>query len=266
MKHFQKIHELRNHLQSLNQSIGFVPTMGALHEGHLSLIKKAKEQTQVVVCSIFVNPTQFNDLNDYEKYPITLEDDLNKLENIKCDVVFYPTITEMYPTGLTSLTNYPLGNLETILEGKFRPGHFQGVCNIVDRLLQAVKPNKLFMGEKDFQQIAVVRKLLELTKSSVELIACPTIRSAEGLALSSRNQKLSEAQKKQAISIYKGFELKDHTEFQQYLLDNGFNSVDYIFCADPFTLEEKKMGEKPYIILVAAFIGGIRLIDNKLFL
>lgn len=237
--------------------------MGALHEGHLALIKSSVATSELTVCSIFVNPTQFNDPSDFEKYPVTLSEDIEKLEQVGCDVVFYPSVSEMYPNGTADLKSYNLGLLETILEGKYRPGHFQGVCVVVDLLLQAVQPTKLFMGEKDYQQIAVVQKMLELTSSSVELVKCPTVRSAEGLALSSRNARLSDEQKVQALSIYKGFTLSTEAAFKQSLLENGFESIDYVACVDPQTLQEKPYGEKPCLILVAAFIGGVRLIDNK---
>lgn len=250
----------------MGKSIGFVPTMGALHEGHLALIQASKASCQITVCSIFVNPTQFNDPTDFEKYPVTLAADLEKLEIEGCDVLFFPTVSEMYPNGTSQLQSYDLGTLETILEGKYRPGHFQGVCVVVDKLLQAVQPFKLFMGEKDFQQIAVVRKMLEITRSNVELVPCSTVRSPEGLALSSRNARLSEDQKEQALAIYRGFSLSSKEEFTQLLFDNGFESIDYVACTDPITLHEKPYGEKPYVILVAAFLGGVRLIDNKSFL
>lgn len=266
MIQFQKTSELQSYLQSTGKSIGFVPTMGALHEGHLALIQASKAVCEITVCSIFVNPTQFNDPSDFEKYPATLEADLEKLAKEACDVVFYPSVSEMYPKGFQDLPFYAIGFLETILEGKYRPGHFQGVCIVVNLLLQAVQPHQLFMGEKDYQQVAVVRKMLEITDSTVELIPCPTVRSSTGLALSSRNARLTELQKEQALTIYKGFSLSNLEDFKQSLLQNGFDSIDYIACVDPFTLAEKAMGDKPYLILVAAFIGGVRLIDNKLFL
>lgn len=266
MKQFQKTSDLQSYLKTIDKSIGFVPTMGALHEGHLALIQSSKAICGITVCSIFVNPTQFNDPSDFQKYPVTLDADLEKLETEGCDVVFFPTVSEMYPNGISNLRKYDLGTLETILEGKYRPGHFQGVCVIVDLLLKAVKPSKLFMGEKDFQQIAVVRKMLEITGSNVKLVPCSTVRSHEGLALSSRNARLSMAQKEQALAIFQGFSLSSKEEFIQLLFDNGFDSIDYVECADPYTLFEKPYGEKPCIILVAAFLGGVRLIDNKLFL
>lgn len=248
-----------------NMTIGFAPTMGALHEGHLSLLNRSKSECDLTVCSIFVNPTQFNDPADYEKYPVTIDKDLSLLEKAGCDVVFLPSIEDMYPHGTIELIQYDLGNLERVMEGKFRPGHFQGVCNIVNRLLDVVMPNKLFMGEKDYQQIAVIKHILSITNMEIEMVTCATIRSSEGLALSSRNLKLSEQQKKQALAIFNGFQLNGPDEIRQNLLDNGFDHVDYVCCADPETLEEKPFGDKPYIILVAAFLGGVRLIDNKIF-
>jgi pantoate--beta-alanine ligase len=265
LKQFQKTSELQSYLKTMGKSIGFVPTMGALHEGHLALIQASKSACEITVCSIFINPTQFNDPTDFEKYPITLAEDLEKLEKVGCDVVFYPTVSEMYPAGTKQVKTYHLGLLETILEGKYRPGHFQGVCVVVDLLIQAVQPHKLFMGEKDYQQMAVVRKMLEITGSDVELIPCATVRSPEGLALSSRNARLSSKQKEQALAIYRGFDLASQAEFTQSLLENGFDSVDYIACVDPLTLKEKTYRDHPCLILVAAFIGGVRLIDNKIF-
>lgn len=263
MKQFQTQESLKSFLQSTHGTIGFVPTMGALHAGHLALIKAAKEACDFVVCSIFVNPTQFNDASDFEKYPKTLTNDLHLLTEIGCDAVYSPEVADLYPTGMLNLPFYPLGRLEESLEGASRPGHFQGVCVVVDRLLQAVNPDFLFMGEKDFQQIAVIRKMLEITNSKVQLIACPTVRESSGLAMSSRNSRLSAEQKIQATTIYQGFQSTSAAAFEAALLANGFESIDYIACCDPITLENKPWGERPCQLLVAAFIGGVRLIDNQ---
>lgn len=265
MKQYQTQKELQEYLQSTSKSIGFVPTMGALHEGHLSLIQTAKGQCELVVCSIFVNPTQFNDLSDFEKYPKTLEEDLQKLTEVGCDVVYFPEVQDIYPDGMDNLPSYDLGNLERVLEGEFRPGHFQGVCVVVDRLLQAVQPGYLFMGQKDYQQVAVVDRLLALTSHNCKLIACPTVRENSGLAMSSRNMRLNNEQREKACAIFKGFESSTQEEYQQRLLDAGFDSIDYIACCDPNTLELKPWKAKPCVILVAAFIGGVRLIDNQIF-
>jgi pantoate--beta-alanine ligase len=265
MKVFYTIASIKDFLKSSEKTIGFVPTMGALHEGHLALIRESKTSCELTVCSVFVNPTQFNDPEDFNKYPITLNDDLNKLAERDCDVVFCPAVLEMYPNGLQQMKNYELGKLETILEGKFRPGHFQGVCQVVDLLLEIVAPTKLFMGEKDFQQIAVIRKMMATNHPQIELIPCPTIRSTDGLALSSRNTRLNEQQKLQALAIFKGFHLNDLEAFKGLLINNGFEKIDYIACVDPDSFEEKKPGQFHYVILVAAYIGGVRLIDNKIF-
>lgn len=267
--------------RSKNASIGFVPTMGALHEGHMSLIKKSKESGAITVCSIFVNPTQFNDPKDFEKYPKTIQEDLENLEKAGCELVFLPSVAEMYPQGMNQLPQYPLGRLEELWEGAHRPGHFQGVCVIVHRLLEAVRPDILFMGSKDFQQVAVIQHLIAnySFEPPIKLISCETIREASGLAMSSRNVRLSEEQKKQALAIYQGFDIirtalakqaqvsiaNLEKNFEQQLLDAGFDSVDYIAFADPNTLEPITDLSQTFVVLVAAFIGGVRLIDNQLF-
>ncbi|MFL0163300.1 pantoate--beta-alanine ligase [Aquirufa salirivi] len=283
-----KIFETKQALQDFidghrlkNTLIGFVPTMGALHAGHLSLIEKSKQHGTVTVCSIFVNPTQFNDPKDFEKYPKTLDEDIQKLELTGCEALFLPSVEEMYPEGMHQLPHYSLGRLEELWEGAHRPGHFQGVCVIVHRLLEAVRPDLLLMGSKDFQQVAVIRYLLAhySFEPKIELISCETIREASGLAMSSRNVRLSPEQKIQALAIYHGFDmirmamLEQKTrntealeqQFGQQLLDAGFESVDYIAFADPISLEPITDLSQTFVVLVAAFIGGIRLIDNQLF-
>jgi pantoate--beta-alanine ligase len=189
--------------QTSGQSIGFVPTMGALHEGHISLITISKKSTSLTVCSIFVNPTQFNDPKDFQKYPVTLEKDIALLEKAGADVLFLPEITEIYPQGTTHLENYDLGPLETLLEGKYRPGHFQGVCQVMQRLLHLVRPDHLFMGSKDYQQCMVVQRLLGIMELPATLHRCPIIREADGLAMSSRNARLNPTQRANATAIYR---------------------------------------------------------------
>lgn len=265
MRQYQTQKELQEYLLSTTQSIGFVPTMGALHEGHLSLIQIAKQQCDLVVCSIFINPTQFNDLSDFEKYPKTLDEDLQKLQAIGCDVVYFPDVDDIYPNGTKNLPQYDLGNLEKVLEGEFRPGHFQGVCVVVDRLLQAVKPNSLFLGQKDYQQVAVIERLLEMTQQKIQLIACPTVRENNGLAMSSRNLRLSTEQQEKASAIYQGFDSPTEDAFKQTLLEAGFESIDYVACCHPKTLEKRPWKESPCVLLVAAYMGGVRLIDNQIY-
>src|SRR5579872_6663216 len=185
------------------QSIGFVPTMGALHEGHISLITISKKTTSLTVCSIFVNPTQFNDPKDFQKYPVTIEKDIALLEKAGTDVLFLPGVEEVYPQGTSALEQYDIGPLETIFEGKYRPGHFQGVCQVMRRLLEIVRPDQLFMGSKDYQQCMVVQRLLGLIGIPATLHRCPILREPDGLAMSSRNMRLTPAQRSQATAIYK---------------------------------------------------------------
>lgn len=255
--------------------IGFVPTMGALHNGHIALIDQSKKNTGVTVCSIFVNPTQFNNPSDYQLYPNTIEKDIEKLEAAGCDVLFLPAIAEMYPQGTTNLEHYDLGYLETLLEGKFRPGHFQGVCQVMNRLLTMVKAHKLFMGQKDYQQCMVVSRLLQLMKSPTELITCPTLREADGLAMSSRNMRLSPEDRQKAIAIYKSLSLIKQEcnnggawpvikgKATQLLTDAGFK-IDYVELTDAKTLEPATDQNGPRVALIAAFLHDVRLIDNML--
>jgi pantoate--beta-alanine ligase len=188
--------------RAAGRRIGFVPTMGALHAGHISLIGQSKNIASLTVCSIFVNPTQFNDPRDFQKYPITIENDIYLLERAGVDVLFLPEVEEMYPDGLNDLETYALGRLELLWEGKSRPGHFQGVCQVVRRLLENVDPDRLFMGQKDYQQCLVIRRLLDLMGSKISLQTCPIMREADGLAMSSRNQRLTPAERQRAPAIY----------------------------------------------------------------
>ncbi|MGF6848390.1 pantoate--beta-alanine ligase [Chitinophaga sp. W3I9] len=277
---FKRSSDLKKHLDLVrksNKSIGFVPTMGALHAGHLSLIQAARQENDVVVCSIFVNPTQFNDPKDFEKYPITIEEDIKKLNNASTDILFLPSVEEMYPEGLESDLHYDFGDLETILEGKFRPGHFQGVGRIVHKLLDIVQPDQLFMGQKDLQQCLIVRRLLVITHSPVKLVVCPTEREKDGLAMSSRNARLSPAARKKAVGIYqallhiknnfgKGLHFMEgaHEAFDA-LKTQGFEPeyVD-ILQLDNDTLVhlDQPPGNATVVVAVAAWLDGVRLIDN----
>jgi len=207
---FKRAGDLTGWLQqqrSLGRSIGFVPTLGALHPGHISLIDISKKTTEITVCSIFVNPTQFNDPTDFQKYPKTIEKDIYLLEKAGTDVLFLPEVDEMYPGGTKDLEKYDLGGLETLLEGKYRPGHFQGVCQVMRRLLDMVGPNDLFMGQKDYQQCMVVGRLIELMKADIRLHPCPIVREADGLAMSSRNLRLTAAEREKAPAIYRALTL-----------------------------------------------------------
>lgn len=255
---------------------GFVPTMGALHKGHLSLIAESRKHAGVTVCSIFVNPTQFNDAKDFEKYPKTLEQDILLLEKGGTDILFLPSVSEMYPDGLTNLEHYDLGYLETILEGKFRPGHFQGVCQVMYRLLKLVQPDLLFMGQKDYQQCMVVKRLLQLMGSKTRLVPSPTVRESSGLAMSSRNMRLSAGQRGEAVEISTVLHfIKENLHNTplpalkaaavEKLQQAGFK-VDYVETANADNLElvEEWDGKTPLVALIAAFLGDIRLIDNMI--
>jgi len=247
--------------------------MGALHEGHISLIAISKRSTGLTVCSIFVNPTQFNDPKDFQKYPMTLEKDIPMLEKAGVDILFLPEVTEMYPTGTKGLETYDLGPLETLLEGKFRPGHFQGVCQVMRRLLEKVRPDHLFMGSKDYQQCMVVQRLLTIMEQPTVLHRCPIVREADGLAMSSRNLRLTPEQRPNATAIYRALMVMKTgfaTQPVPNLIDNGLRilesagfRVDYLSVADALTLEPVP-GPSPsgVVALVAAFLGDIRLIDN----
>ena len=280
MIQFKKASDLRLYLEKQREKgrkIGFVPTMGALHEGHISLIHESAKNNQISVCSIFVNPTQFNDPSDLDKYPVTLEEDIRKLFQAGCDILFLPGIPEMYPDGTQLTKKYDLGYLETILEGSFRPGHFQGVVTIVHRLLEIVKPDNLYMGQKDYQQCMVIRQLLRQTglEKEIHLQIQSTKREADGLAMSSRNMRLLPDQRALAVSIYETLRfIKDNytktgleqlkKEAEKRLTDRGFR-VDYIEIADAATLLPVKNNDNGQLVaLAAAFIGDVRLIDNLL--
>ena len=268
--------------RSAGKQIGFVPTMGALHSGHISLIDISKKAVPVTVCSIFVNPTQFNDPKDFQKYPITIEKDIYLLEKAGTDVLFLPESAELYPGGTKGLENYDLGPLEQLLEGKYRPGHFQGVCQVVRRLLDIVQPDHLFMGQKDYQQCMVIRRLLEITGSAVLLHPCPIVREPDGLAMSSRNMRLSEIEREKATAIFRALSLirelnaaagpgpiPDRAEMIQRassILEQNDFRIDYVEIADPVTLEPVMhwTGQEKVIALVAAFQGEVRLIDNMI--
>lgn len=269
---------LKKHLLRLKTegSLGFVPTMGALHEGHLQLIRTAKAENTAVVSSIFVNPAQFNDPKDFQKYPITLEEDIRKLVKEDCDVLFLPEVSGIYPEGYTNLEQYDLGMLDTILEGSSRPGHFQGVCQVVNRLLDVVEPHILYLGQKDYQQCMVIQRLINLTGKAVELRICPTRREANGLAMSSRNMRLSLEGKEKASAIFQLLSYaKAHIQPGQlsgltahgvrFLTDHGFRP-DYVSFAHATNLEPKDHwdGKERLVMLVAAFIEEVRLIDNMI--
>lgn len=258
--------------------IGFVPTMGALHQGHLNLVEAARKSCNLVVVSIFVNPTQFNDPNDFARYPTPLAKDLDLLLAQGCHVLYLPTTADIYPLGLQHLPQYQLGYLDTILEAQYRPGHFQGVCQVVDRLLQAVAPTTLFLGQKDLQQCRVIARMLEQTPhgQTTQLTIINTVRESDGLAMSSRNMHLSAEGRKKAVAIYEALQMlqqKLHTgavdwllqEAETYLRAAGL-TPEYVCIADAVSLQPctEWDGKQPLVALIAAYLEGVRLIDNML--
>lgn len=259
-------------------SIGFVPTMGALHDGHLSLIRQSKKAAKLTVCSIFVNPTQFNDPTDFEKYPSTIEADIQLLLSVKCDVLFLPSVNEMYPDGTAIKTSFDFGFLAQTLEGKFRPGHFDGMAHIVEQLLLSVKPDLLFMGQKDYQQAMIVKSMILQRKIKTELVVCAIKRESDGLAMSSRNVRLDAASRALAVLLSKCLKKmksaiqKKHAIDAHALVDLGKElltkesafEVEYIAWRDATDLSEfdSLAAGQSSVLLVAAWIGGVRLIDN----
>ncbi len=272
---FHKINDLQNYLRKSNKTIGFVPTMGALHLGHISLVERAKSENDLVVVSIFVNPTQFNNKADLVNYPRTPESDYKMLEECKTDIVFSPETDEMYPSERSEEKKLDIGKLGEVMEGVYRPGHFNGVIQVVSQLFNIVKPDKAYFGEKDFQQLTVIRFMVKSFNFNVEIVACPTVREKNGLAMSSRNLKLSEDGKKEAETISKALyfikenkEKYDPDQIKQKAIDmiesSGKLKTEYIEIADEKTLEPiKSWNEKKHVRSFAAvFCEGIRLIDN----
>jgi len=273
---FNNIKNLQEHLSSVNdnETVGFVPTMGALHQGHLSLIKRAQEKSDIIVVSIFVNPTQFDNPEDLVKYPRTLESDCKLLESVNCDIVFTPTAEEVYGNTIQSKF-FTFDGLEHQMEGKFRDGHFNGVGTIVKRLFEIVKPTNAFFGEKDFQQLQIIKKMVEKHNIPVNIVGCKIFREDDGLAMSSRNTRLSDEHRIAAPFIYKTIK-KAKKKFKKKSAKKVINWVEkkfkkhplleleYFEIADEKTLQsinKKEKGEK-YRAFIAVFAGEIRLIDN----
>ena len=284
MKVISTVAELVSAVEEAKQkskSIGLVPTMGALHEGHLSLVKRARSENDVVVVSVFVNPIQFNNKEDLEKYPRTVENDLKLLDEAGVDVAFTPAVEEMYPEPVTTV--YHFGKIEEVMEGPRRPGHFSGVAVVVRRLFELARPDRAYFGEKDFQQIAVIRDLLRQMKSDIELVACPIVRAEDGLALSSRNMRLGKAARDIAPAIYATLqqalemsEYEDVDDVKLWVLDtlSSFHEVhdtpdglrfepEYFEIVDDTTLQPisdwcEATGS---VGCIAVWLDGVRLID-----
>ena len=279
MYRFETIATLRQYLNSIRseQTIGLVPTMGALHEGHITLIETARRENDVVVSSIFVNPAQFNNPDDLARYPRTLEEDCQKLEAAGCNVVFAPSVSEMYPEPPTLRLNF--GELETIMEGAFRPGHFNGVGIVVAKLFNIVQANRAYFGQKDLQQVAVIRRLIRDLSFPVELIRCPIIREADGLAMSSRNRNLSPDERAQAVALFEALTLahelitEGHSSTQAKAAVTGFFAsnpnfrLEYVEVvnADTLQLANEVLAPGQTAICLAAHLGKVRLIDNLIF-
>ena len=259
--------------REMGKKIGFAPTMGALHQGHLSLYKAAKKENDEVISSIFVNPTQFNNPDDFQKYPKTLEKDLELLEKAGVDAVYVPNVEEMYPDGLNS-KKYDFDGLENEMEGKYRPGHFDGVGTIVEELFRQVQPHNAYFGEKDYQQLAIIKKMVEKTKLSVKIHGVPTLREEDGLAMSSRNVRLTETQRKEATIIYETltkvkewFKVISLEEIKQRVTEIFKNSnfeLEYFVIADEEMLKEANAIDenKEYRAFIVAYADTVRLIDN----
>lgn len=259
------------------KNIGFVPTMGALHEGHLSLIARAKAETNLVICSIFVNPAQFNDPSDLKWYPRPIENDIAMLTNAGCDALFIPEVEDIYPAGLDQLTVFELGHLESFLEGSSRPGHFQGVANVVNRLLSITTPDFMYLGQKDFQQVKVLERLLTITGSPTRIVICPILREKSGLAMSSRNTRLTPEQLSYAAVIFESLQFAQ-VNYQQFTPEQlklicankiesaGPARVDYLaFCdADSFLPVADWQDAKHIVAVTAVVVGKVRLLDNMM--
>jgi pantoate--beta-alanine ligase len=256
-----------------NKSIGFVPTMGALHQGHIELVKRSVAENDVSVVSIFVNPTQFNDTNDLLKYPRTLVADCKLLQEIAVDIVFAPDVKEIYPAP--DVRRFHFGILETVMEGQFRPGHFNGVAQVVSRLFDIVEPDRAYFGEKDFQQLAIIRELVKQLKWNIRIVACPIVREKDGLAMSSRNARLNENQREKAVHIFKTLSksklLREEYTVQavkQWVIDqiNAVSElrVEYFDIVDGCTLQSVgDWSDTEYPVgCIAVYAGEVRLIDN----
>mgnify|MGYP000883790434 CR=1 FL=1 len=277
MQIFKNVDQIKStiaRLKAEGKSIAFIPTMGALHEGHLSLINSAK--TNIKVCSIFINPTQFNNKEDLEKYPRTPEEDIRLLlENSTCDILFLPSYSEIYPNDFSPI-DFNFGSLAYVMEGEFRPGHFQGMANVVKRLLDIITPDDLIMGQKDFQQTAIVNSMLIQIKSNVNLIVAATQREKDGLAMSSRNTRLSLEERKKAPIIYNSLinskklllEGKNILEVEREVIDKLEKmdefKVEYVQVVDGVSLKKiTNINSSNYIVMcIAVWLGNVRLIDN----
>ncbi len=274
LKTEQQLRKFTGAARQAGKSIGVVPTMGALHEGHLSLVQHSNDQTDCTIVTIFVNPTQFAPNEDLSKYPRDLERDLELLRQHQVDAVFAPDKETIYPQGFSTSVQPPA--VAKLLEGEFRPEHFQGVATVVLKLFNLVTADRAFFGQKDFQQVAVVKQMVRDLNVPVEVVVCPIVRDQDGLALSSRNVYLDQEQRQRALSLSKTLQLAVEAieqgesdghiimaEMNQNLIDGGVSDIDYAVIADPVTLKAMNQVRKPAVLLVAAFVDQVRLIDNR---
>jgi pantoate--beta-alanine ligase len=277
MKVINSVIDLNKEIESFRSknpkvTVGFVPTMGALHNGHVSLLHKAKQASELVVCSIFVNPTQFNNKEDLKNYPRTVDADLKILEENNCDIAFFPSESEIYPKNRDKY-QIDLAGLDKVLEGKFRDDHFNGVCMVVERLFDIVKPDIAAFGLKDFQQVAIIKHMISVRNINVEILPCPILRETSGLAMSSRNALLSNQQKSEAAIIYKtlaegkaeynnGSDLETILEKMNSVFKKGNLKLEYLEIVDNNTLNSVEYVTTNLTCCIAAYSGVVRLIDN----
>ena len=272
---YRSFNDLKTYLDEQIENgltIGLVPTMGALHEGHISLVRNSISKTDITICSIFVNPAQFNVSEDLEKYPRTEDDDLNKLRIGGCHVVFIPIVKEVYPSSYKSI-EVDLNGIDLVMEGRHRPGHFAGVVQVISRFFEQIDPDYAFFGEKDYQQLAVIERLVEIRKFKTKIIGCSIIREESGLAMSSRNMRLSESGKNKATIIYEllsyckaNYSGNNSSELVAYVLKQIRNAkeltLDYFEIADAIALKPVTNVDEKARAFIAAEVEGIRLIDN----
>ena len=276
MNVFKKISETTHYLENqkkAGKTIGFVPTMGALHDGHLELMRRAKSENNILAVSIFVNPIQFNNPDDLKKYPRDIEKDSKLLESVGCNVLFVPDVNEMYPEEVNK--TYDFGLLENVMEGAFRSGHFNGVAVVVKKLFEIILPDRAYFGEKDFQQLAIIQKLVEIENLPVKIVPCPIVRESDGLAMSSRNERLTKAERNLAPFIYKTLNsVKEKASSMtvdevKLMVENMFRdqpefTLEYFEIADAVNLQPVGNWRETQgiVAFIAAFLGNVRLIDN----
>ena len=279
MKVIHTIKDLQAELTALRaqgKKVGLVPTMGALHAGHASLVKRSVSENGVTVVSVFVNPTQFNDKNDLAKYPRTLDADCRLLEDCGAAFAFAPSVEEMYPQPDTREFSY--APLDTVMEGAFRPGHFNGVCQIVSKLFDAVQPDRAYFGEKDFQQLAIIREMVRQMDYKLEIVGCPIVREEDGLAKSSRNTYLSKDERKAALILSKAVKLGEDmakagekdtdkivSEMIKLIETEPMAKIDYVQAVDAVSVKPVKEMTAPVLVAMAVYIGKTRLIDNFIY-